>query len=123
MELIIVIVIIGILATLGFTHYGTYKESTLNKEAQANLRLIVAAERIYRMEIGSYFPCSDNDCINTNLRLYLSNLSDPNRKWDYRATDGGTSTCAQATRFNGPNTRTFKMSSDDNDPVADGICP
>jgi type II secretory pathway pseudopilin PulG len=95
LEAMVVLIIIGILATLGLAQYGTYKESSLDKEAKANLRLIVAAERIYRMEVGVYYPCGDSGCLNNNLKLFL-----PSANWSYSSTGGG-ATCAQATRNGG----------------------
>jgi prepilin-type N-terminal cleavage/methylation domain-containing protein len=92
MELLVVIVIIGVLATLGFAQYGTYRERTLDQEAQANLRLIVAAERIYRMEVGDYWSRASRDDINAGLRMLI-----PAGNWNYRAT----ATCAEATRAAG----------------------
>lgn len=90
MEVFVVIVIIGILATLGITHYGSYKERTLDKEAQANLRLIKAAEKIYKMENSSYYPTigstTDVAAINDDLRLQLTTTN-----WNYKI-DGGAAT-------------------------------
>jgi prepilin-type N-terminal cleavage/methylation domain-containing protein len=117
LELAVVMIILGILATLGFVQYGTYKESTLDKEAQANLRLIVAAERVYRMEIGGFFACSDATCINGNLRMLLSPAN-----WSYLTTATlGTATCAQATRTSGT-VRNWRLRQNETDPVS-GACP
>ncbi|MFA5144985.1 MAG: prepilin-type N-terminal cleavage/methylation domain-containing protein [Candidatus Omnitrophota bacterium] len=128
-ELIVVIIVIGVLVTLTFTHYGSYTERALNKEAQANLRLIIAAERNTRVETGDYYasdstqPTAINN-INTNLRLSLSAAT--NRKWDYvttvdNAADPPTC-CAQATR-NGDDSRTYRIRDTEDNPVADGTCP
>ncbi|MCM8795768.1 MAG: prepilin-type N-terminal cleavage/methylation domain-containing protein, partial [Candidatus Omnitrophica bacterium] len=57
LELVVVIIIIGILATFGISQYIPARERALGKEAIANLKLIAAAERIYRMETGRY--CTD----------------------------------------------------------------
>jgi len=124
----VVIIIIGILAILALTQYGSYKETALDKEARANLKLMIAAERIYRMTWGGYYPSSNMNDINTYLKLFLSTAS--NRRWDYLATanDVTFTTCAQATR-NGADARTFRMrqtrnpATTDNDPVAGGSCP
>jgi len=130
MEMIVVILIIGILATLGLTHYGAYKEKTLDREAQANLRLIIAAERIYRMEISRYFPYDGGTVtaietaggINPNLRLSLTE-----QNWDYATVSvvGLTNTaCGLATRVNGPDTRTWRLRNiGETEPVANGTCP
>jgi prepilin-type N-terminal cleavage/methylation domain-containing protein len=59
-EIIVVLVIIGILSTLGVTQYRSSVERALEGEAVINLNLIAAAERIVRMEgAGAAFvPCS-----------------------------------------------------------------
>jgi len=129
----VVIVIIGILVILALTQYGSYKETALDKEARANLKLMMAAERIYRMTAGGYYPMAGGTVtvmsdINKYLKLFLSTVS--NRRWNYLTTsDNVTSaTCVQATR-NGADARTFRMrqttnpATTDNDPVAGGSCP
>ena len=74
-EVLVVIVIIGILVALALPGFGVTKERTLDKEAKANLRLIQAAQKIYRMEMGFYFPpatsSSDISLINANLKVRL----------------------------------------------------
>jgi prepilin-type N-terminal cleavage/methylation domain-containing protein len=89
-ELVVVIIIIGILATLAATHYGVINERAFDREATANLSLIQAAERIRIMEVGTYFdsggampPAAPNAItnINDNLRLFLP--AGNNRRWNY----------------------------------------
>lgn len=80
-EVIVVIIIIGILVALALPGFGVTKERALDKEAKANLRLIQAAQKIYRMETGFYFPrdaanpsgrtSSDVSEINTSLKVRL----------------------------------------------------
>ena len=125
-EIIIVILIIGVLVTLAVTQYASYKETTLDKEAKANLKLIIAAEKIYKMETSLYYASGTTQPdaitnINTNLRLLLSTAD--NRNWDYLTTaTAGTSCCAQSTR-NGGDARTFRMRHSENDPVSGSTCP
>jgi type II secretory pathway pseudopilin PulG len=125
-ELIIVIVILGILAILALTQYGSYKETALDKEVKANLKLIMAAEKIYRMWAGGYFPggsatASNTSDINKYLKLFLSTA--PNRSWDYSVTtDNATpATCSQATR-SGATPRTWRLRNTETEPVT-GTCP
>jgi len=90
LEIMVVVIIIGILATLGTVSYARISESTKEKEARANLELIYSAERIRRMEdnTNQYIDCTCNsaaDCIaatgcNTLLRLELVN-----NNWNYAA--------------------------------------
>lgn len=81
-ELLAVIIIIGILATLGLSQYYPLKERALDKEAIANLKLIRAAERIYRMEINNYIACADTSAVNINLKLVIPTTGNPN--WKYK---------------------------------------
>ena len=95
LELIIVIIVIGVLASLALPGFGKARESALEKEAQANLRLISAAEKIYHMEYNAYFTGTDLVVINNNLKLSL-----PAQNWSYAITSAapGTAFTAQATR-------------------------
>jgi prepilin-type N-terminal cleavage/methylation domain-containing protein len=88
-ELLIVVIIIGILVSFAAPQFAVTKERALDKEAQANLRLIQAAERIYKMEVAFYYPhpsfvSADRSGINDNLRLSL-----PAANWDYTAYSSG----------------------------------
>ena len=120
LELVIVIVIIGILATLGFSQYYPLRERALDKEAEANLKLILAAERIWRMEDNSndYYVSAGADAqahilaINHDLKLCLSAAD--NRNWNYSAVADNTADpktcCIQATR-NGSDGRSWHIHS------------
>jgi prepilin-type N-terminal cleavage/methylation domain-containing protein len=118
LELLTVIIIIGILATLGITHYGGIKEKALDKEAIANLKLIIAAEKIYRMENAtqSWYlsgPGSPPQIIrNINDNLKLSLPAGDNRSWNYWVTylpcGPPFPACAVATR-NGADARMWEM--------------
>ena len=100
LEILAVVVIIGILVALALPKFGTIKERAIDKEAKANLKLIQAAEKIYRMEVGSYYPAPVDSPkytqdINTNLKLSLPAGS--SRNWTYSASGGATLT-AEGTR-------------------------
>lgn len=118
MELVVVIIIIGILSTFGVTQYRAAREQALDREVQANLRLILAAERVFRMEDNNtpprYTACvqgpAANDC-NTVLRLLLPQAAD--RAWNYQVAwlpANGQTFCAQATRTQLP-VRTWRLRS------------
>ena len=89
LELVIVIVVIGILSTLALPNYTRSREQALGREAQSNLRLVLAAEKIYRMEYPTYWPASgsDSNLININNNLKLS-LTDTNWTWAITGTSG-----------------------------------
>ncbi len=89
-EMLIVIIIIGILAALALPQFGKTKEHALGKEAISNLKLIAAAEKIYRMEANAYYPIPAGSESNiTNINNYLK-LSATEANWDYSITSTGT---------------------------------
>ena len=88
-ELIMVILIIGILAALALPQFSKTKEHAIGKEAIANLKLIAAAEKIYRMETNAYYPVPAGSESNiTNINNYLK-LSITETNWDFSVTDSG----------------------------------
>jgi prepilin-type N-terminal cleavage/methylation domain-containing protein len=97
MEMLVVIIIIGILAALALPGFGVTKERVLDREAKANLALIQAAEKIYRMEAGVYYPSSGSESNIVNINTFLRvNLPTGGLSWSY-ATDTA-STQITATR-------------------------
>jgi len=106
LEVIIVTIIIGVLAALGLASFAGPKEQVLDKEAQANLKLIASAEKILRMEMNSYRNCADTLAVNDDLRLMIPRNSP---SWNYKV-DSATASAftAKAQRTSGPNAgRTF----------------
>lgn len=81
LELIIVVIIIGILATFAMPAFRVTQERALDNEARANLKLIFAAEKIYRMETNAYVACVDITAVNNTLKLSIP-TSSPN--WNYK---------------------------------------
>lgn len=102
-ELIAVVVIVGILAAIAYPQYQKTKERALGREARANMELILAALKIYRMQNGEYYPASgtidDINTINSVLKLSLNE-----EEWDYTLFACGSPDrpCARASRKNGP---------------------
>ena len=98
-EIIIIILIIGILASLALPSYTKGKERALGKEAQANLIIISGAERNYKMETGNYYGSTHVSDINENLLLSLVDVeTNPNSQWDYNISIGGGGFNATAAR-------------------------
>lgn len=85
LELIVVVIIIGVLAILALPQLRVARVNALDREAQANLRLIQAAEKIYRMEATFYAVCADRGAINTTLLLDIPDT--PN--WTYAVSVSG----------------------------------
>lgn len=78
-EILIVVVIVGILATFAMPAYRRAQERARDNEAQSMLKLIQHAEKVYRLEHPStYVSCVDTTTCNETLRLNLS--AD---YWDY----------------------------------------
>lgn len=106
-EMLIVIVIIGILAALALPQFTKNKEHAIGKEAVTSLKLIAAAEKIYRMEIGAYYPVPaaiEGEIADINNFLRLSIPSGSTRNWDYSvdsASGGANTFSATADRTTG----------------------
>lgn len=86
-ELIMVVVVVTILALIAIPNYSKSKNRALQKEAISNLKLMVAAERIYRMEYSTYAGCScgPGSCsCNSVLKLMLNPAN-----WIYGADASG----------------------------------
>ncbi|MCX5715922.1 MAG: prepilin-type N-terminal cleavage/methylation domain-containing protein [Candidatus Omnitrophica bacterium] len=62
-ELLIVIVIIGILATLAFREYEYMKWNATGKEAMETLRMLANAAMLYRTETGAFYNWVDHPAI------------------------------------------------------------
>ncbi|MEW6008072.1 MAG: prepilin-type N-terminal cleavage/methylation domain-containing protein [Candidatus Omnitrophota bacterium] len=108
MEIMITLVIIGVLATIGFSQYQTSMESALAREARVGLEVIFAAERIIFLQTGGFVACNNTTDCNTNLNLDLRAGG-----WDYSvAVVAGPNFTATATRTGGLlayNTRTITL--------------
>lgn len=119
-ELIIVIIIIGILATLSITRLAR-REPVFDREAIANLKVIQAAEKVYRIENNAYYPDTGSDgtisTINANLKVMLST----DNNWNYLVRNTGS---CQAQR-NGGDARIWCLTIADADGEPDnvGACP
>jgi hypothetical protein len=91
------------------------KEQAAEREAQANLKLIAAAEKVFRMEMGNYIVCNNTGEVNNLLRLMLS-TSDTN--WKYKVDNVGASTFrADASRNLAGSTKVFCINETQDSPV------
>lgn len=125
-ELIVVLIVMGILVILGLSQYGPARERTMGKEARANLKLIYAAEKIYRLEMGFFYPYSatgategDTDDINQFLKLSLTE-----KNWDYEIVGGaeGINYTASSDKVGGSPCQ-YTITGFDEEPAAGGGCP
>jgi len=100
-ELILVVVIVVILASVGIAGYTKSREKAITREAMYNLKLIAAAQRVYRMEQGVYVNCSCSDasgCLNASSGCNaLLKLSLNTNNWTYAVAGAPTAANITAT--------------------------
>ncbi|MCD6228849.1 MAG: hypothetical protein J7K17_05180 [Candidatus Omnitrophica bacterium] len=115
-EILVVVIIAIILATLATPLYRKTVERAKEREAEAMLRLIKEAEKIYRLEYNTYISCSSTADCNSILNLDL-----PSQNWNY-SVPSATSTefCAQADSTEG--LPSWRIRYDEDNPVK-GSCP
>jgi len=102
LELMAVVIVIGILASFALPQYAKIKQRSLDEEAKTTLSMIMAAERMYKIENSVFCAppaaCNSIDDINSSLSLSLDEIGVGN--WDYRVSSTDTtsyqSCCVQA---------------------------
>jgi prepilin-type N-terminal cleavage/methylation domain-containing protein len=97
LELLLVVGIILILGAIALPNFTKTRDKAIEKEALANLKLIYAAEKIYRMETGSYAVLTNTADANTVLKLAIP-TSNPN--WNYTVSSTNTANRFAATATN-----------------------
>jgi prepilin-type N-terminal cleavage/methylation domain-containing protein len=121
LELIVVLIIIGILAILAVPQFQVAKEKALDREVQANLKLIQAAEKISHMESTVYPTGSIVDTrakINAVLFLDIPATTD----WDYSVDDTSVPFRVRAQRTSG-DIRVWCIRKDDAKPESNTSVP
>lgn len=123
LETLVVIIIVGMLVTLAISHYSVFREKSFDKTAQSTLQLIAAAEKIYRTEVGFYYPLNSTATtadLNADLHLSISRTS---AAWDYTVSaTSDTIFSAQADRTAADQDRYWCMNSTSTAPF-NGTCP
>jgi prepilin-type N-terminal cleavage/methylation domain-containing protein len=128
-EILVVLVIIATLVALAWPNYMAIKEKTLNSEAKASLSLIRAAEKIYRMEQGYYYPYLTSTSTVSDINSYLKiSLPEASIKWSVSLNSPSASTgTGTATRTGtGADGRAWQIDfTNDADPTCSGgtSCP
>jgi len=121
LELTVVTIIVGVLATLAITHYSSQNERLIDKEAKAALKLMQTAQRIYLMDFGVYYPTGgstvETDIANINQDLKVLLNED---KWDYTTYSGGSQGAGTSTASRGG--RTWRMSINASNATCTGTC-
>jgi len=125
-ELMIVVVVVGILATIVVPQFEITQERALDREAISTLGIIRAAERAYRMEEEEFFPAAGS--LTTSV---AANLADINRElrlsltatlsWMYTLNSTGVIT---AVRTGGSRARTWTVNAAAacENPACSGAC-
>ena len=103
-ELIMVVIIIGILATIAIPQYRKAVERAKKAKAEHALGLIAQAEKMYRADNDKYINVTDGN-FDSDLGEYVELRDiDSDIDWDYNVTGATTDDfLATATRVDGPN--------------------
>lgn len=126
-ELLIVVVVIGILATIALPIYTKAMERAKDQEAITNLKLIKAGELIFYSEHNAFFGPQPADigsnaneiALNTNLKLRLPTALP--LVWEYAVSAvSGSTFSATASRDTGV-IRTYTMT-ESTEPICSGGC-
>ncbi len=95
LEIIVVIIIIGILATLGFTQYAKVTEKGRTAEAKVVLGSMRTAQEVYKLQYGSYTATIGNLAVEAPV-----NCTQTTHYFSY-GTDATTGTATRCTAANG----------------------
>lgn len=79
MEVFIVVLVIGVLATVAVPQFSKAKQRASNQEAKAMLKLLFDAEKMYYLDQYVYLACSDSSDCRNKFKVDIVSSSD----WDY----------------------------------------
>jgi prepilin-type N-terminal cleavage/methylation domain-containing protein len=122
MELLVIMVIISVLATLAMPAYMRSMEMTFDNQAKSDLKLLSNAQKSYYVDMNAYYVPSNstqpgiNRELNNVLGLALSGGTD--RKWNFTTDVSG---CCEATRT-AADSRSWYMAVNDTE-ASSGTCP
>lgn len=109
LEILVVSVILGIVATLAISHYVVFREKGYDQMVKSNLPLIADAEGLFHMEKGTYINGTTTEEINSNLHLQITIENTP--IWNYTVVGNNTSFTVQAERADSGQLRYWCMNS------------
>jgi len=129
MEIMVVIIILGIVMAFAVPNYQKAVETTHLDDALSQMKAIHAAQQVYQVKNGSYFPTTNITvalaAINTNLNLHINENG-----MTYTCTGspygGGTQYSCTAVRQAPAPTFTVTLTQTDiseTNPVCSGSCP
>lgn len=134
-EMCIVLVVIGVVTTIGFNHYAGIRELDLDREVAPTFNMLALAERNFALEDPQqrFYPANallgplnvnSHALINTNLKTMIS--ESPTSSWRYSIRSNNSLAvrifCIRADR-NGGNARFFSMRDTQTQPVLNQACP
>jgi len=98
LELLIVVVIVGILATVAIPNFRKSIEKAKVKDVQAALSAVSSAERVYRLDQGGYGTLAN---LTANNYIADPDAGNSNPDWSFAAAGSGAAYTATATRTGG----------------------
>ncbi len=113
LEILMVVIILAVLATIAVPMFTKAIRTAREREAKAMLKLIVQAQKVYRLENTFYYPFSGSQGNTSNINQNLS-LDLHERYWDFTVESTG---CAQAVSSH----KQLHMNVGDDEP-SDGTC-
>jgi prepilin-type N-terminal cleavage/methylation domain-containing protein len=123
-ELVIVSIIVGIIASIAFPGFVKMKEAAMDREVKAALKLIQSAQKIYRMEKVYYYgdieggTCVTDATANINQKLYLDLI---NQNWNFCIDTDSTHTFYDAKGIRKTGTaRTWHIGTSSTEPTCNG---
>ena len=118
-ELMIVVIVVGILASMAYPNFQATREKALDKEALSALVLIRNSERMFFSRLEAFYPTPVG--VQNNLAFINGNLSlDLNANiWAYAV---GTTSATTFTAVAVRGTRTWSINNTANRPTCTGAC-
>jgi prepilin-type N-terminal cleavage/methylation domain-containing protein len=108
-EVLIVIIIVAILASMSYPVFRKAIEKSGEKFAKTNLRLILAGENLYRLNYYHYYPKDESGKLSTDVLTDINNylnLDLKEKKYGYtyeiKVTDNGNKFTATAIKDGTP---------------------
>ena len=99
-EVLIVVIILGILATIAVPQFGAIVEKSRAAEVATNIAAIRTGYEVWRLENDGNFPAYANlAAINVGLDCQIT----ASARWTYATTGGADTYTITATRVGGPN--------------------
>jgi prepilin-type N-terminal cleavage/methylation domain-containing protein len=113
LELVVVIVILSILVTLNTSRFYKIKETSIDKEAIANIKLIQTSEKARRFIDEGYASGADITALNSVLRLAIPTTT---AYWNYKVDSVSTTVFTAKARRMADDNRVWWVNESSGDP-------